>query len=335
MVADQCSEVAADLLRTIKKFEIDVNDAAKDKKRKDKYLLMLKVRTLGQAMRLMWRKDKLDALSRGLDSCRKVLAAEVLLDIRDTALQSRQSVDNLSTAHLLAHNETLAALERGNGTTQSNLQSYLKRMEEETRERQTHIVTIINMFINEIRSGQLFPILPRDLCQADPSFESAALNGHTRIEDAVLRALAFRSMFVREAEIATKYKRTFDWIFEVSEAHDKPWADFQSWLQTGTGCYWIGGKAGSGKSTLMKYISTNFRTEDLLKTWAGCSQLIIGSYYFWLAGTSLQKNQEGLLRSLLSTVLSKRRDLISRVFPKLYSVLIAKWVLSLLLDDFG
>ncbi|PMD38598.1 hypothetical protein L207DRAFT_461057, partial [Hyaloscypha variabilis F] len=132
-------------------------------------------------------------------------------------------------------------------------------------------------------------------------------------------------MCEREAEIDGTYEQTFNWIFEDPKACGKPWANFQKWLREDSGCYWVEGKAGSGKSTLMKFISANPKTQELLKEWAGECELMTGSYFFWLAGTSLQKNQEGLLRALLHTILSKRRGLISRVFPKLYDILLTRY----------
>jgi hypothetical protein len=43
--------------------------------------------------------------------------------------------------------------------------------------------------------------------------------------------------------------------------------------------------------------------------------LITASFFFWSAGTLLQKSQEGLLRSFLHEVLQKHRSLIEEVFP--------------------
>ena len=139
-----------------------------------------------------------------------------------------------------------------------------------------HNEVLNNLFIDQLQSGQLFPVLPELLYQADPSLKFPALNGHTQIEDAVLQALTFRTMFIREAEIAHSHLRTFDWIFEDLGCHQRPWANLRNWLETGTGCYWIEGKAGSGKSTLMKYISTHPKTRKALKKWAGSSVTVDG-----------------------------------------------------------
>ena len=58
-------------------------------------------------------------------------------------------------------------------------------------------------------------------------------------------------------------------------------------------------------------------TKQLLSRWAGSQEeLIMCSFYFWSAGTKLQKSQEGLLRSVLFQVL--RSD------PSLAQVIVSK-----------
>ena len=51
--------------------------------------------------------------------------------------------------------------------------------------------------------------------------------------------------------VIDSHRATFDWIF----SEDGP--GFAQWLKDGKGVYWIYGKAGSGKSTLMKFISSD------------------------------------------------------------------------------
>src|SRR3569833_2497551 len=49
---------------------------------------------------------------------------------------------------------------------------------------------------------------------------------------------------------------TFDWVWKPQ--------GFEAWLKSGGGIYWIVGKPGSGKSTMMKYLSSHPRTFDTL-----------------------------------------------------------------------
>ncbi|KAF9878479.1 hypothetical protein CkaCkLH20_03971 [Colletotrichum karsti] len=81
-------------------------------------------------------------------------------------------------------------------------------------------------------------------------------------------------------------------------------ADLAGWLQRDDRrLYWISGKPGSGKSTLMKFIATDERTENALRGWNPRCMII--SHFIWKPGTPLQQSLHGLLCSLLHQVLSE------------------------------
>ena len=136
--------------------------------------------------------------------------------------------------------------------------------------------------------------------------------------DRVLESLNFRRMTDRFDEVVSAHKETFEWIFHDPAAGDKPWDNFTQWLECGSGCYWICGKAGSGKSTLMKFIHENEATQVALRTWAGEFTLVTASFFFWNLGSPLQKSQAGLMRSLLSYVLQLHPWLMPQLLPGLY-----------------
>jgi hypothetical protein len=159
------------------------------------------------------------------------------------------------------------------------------------------------------------------LVNAGKSDHEAQVAGFTRnttdLAQRVLDALYFRSIEERHATIAKALERTYQWIYRDPAEHHKPWDSFVDWLESGRGCYWINGKAGSGKSTLMKYVIADPRTHMALSKWAMESELLILSFFFWNAGTALQKSQAGVLRSLLFKFLSSKPELIPKVFPGL------------------
>ncbi|KAI1210492.1 uncharacterized protein F4807DRAFT_68385 [Annulohypoxylon truncatum] len=97
----------------------------------------------------------------------------------------------------------------------------------------------------------------------------------------------------------------------LSEARDS----FIGWLQRDSGIFYISGKPGSGKSTLMKYITQHPRTKDYLSAWAGDKKLVLGAFFFWKPGSALQRSIKGLIRGLLYCLLSECHDLIPIVFP--------------------
>lgn len=79
------------------------------------------------------------------------------------------------------------------------------------------------------------------------------------------------------------------------------WSSFSNWLSSTDVIYWISGKPGSGKTTLVKYILFHERTRKYLDIWSpGC---MIISHYFWRPGSWMQKSLQGLYYSLLHQLL--------------------------------
>jgi hypothetical protein len=117
----------------------------------------------------------------------------------------------------------------------------------------------------------------------------------------------------RRAKIAEAHSATFGWVFK---SHMLPSNDVQSrirlrrWLRSKGGIFWVSGKAGLGKSTLMKWLYGEPRTSAELQKWAKGYKLVIASFYFWNPGTDMQKSQQGLLQLLLYELLSKCAELI-------------------------
>ena len=129
--------------------------------------------------------------------------------------------------------------------------------------------------------------------------------GTTASDQILLRSLHFNAMKNRETQIVPAHAETLKWLVDPSSC-----SNVAEWLRNQNGIYWINGKAGSGKSTLMKYLVDHPQTTKLLQTWAGTQTLVTASVYFWYAGTVLQKSQEGLFRSLLFEILRQTPDLI-------------------------
>ncbi|CAH0047656.1 unnamed protein product [Clonostachys solani] len=100
--------------------------------------------------------------------------------------------------------------------------------------------------------------------------------------------------------IQDPFQNTFKWIFDMPE--------FSDWLIHGTGLFWIHGKPGSGKSTLMKYITRSRQTQELLHDWTTGALEVQASFFFHYRGTALQKSFEGIMRSLILQILSAHSE---------------------------
>ena len=97
-----------------------------------------------------------------------------------------------------------------------------------------------------------------------------------------------------------------------------PSSHLHDWLYSGSGIFWIWGKPGCGKSTLMKAVLQNAmmhkKLQELLSAWSDGKNLITAKFFFVRPGMSLQKSHNGFLRSLLYQILSKRPAIVDKIW---------------------
>ncbi|KAI4614872.1 hypothetical protein J4E80_006376 [Alternaria sp. BMP 0032] len=74
------------------------------------------------------------------------------------------------------------------------------------------------------------------------------------------------------------------------------------------------GKPGTGKSTLMKFVSSHPRTATHLSAWAKGGTLVKGSFFFSSLDNDMQKSRMGLLQSLLHSALKRDTETLIQVF---------------------
>jgi hypothetical protein len=129
-----------------------------------------------------------------------------------------------------------------------------------------------------------------------------------KTSEQILKNMHFEGITHREGDIKEAHAKTFMWIFEDDTT------SFKRWLTSDDGVFWINGKAGSGKSTLMKFLAHHEKTKALLHQWSGSEDLIIASFYFWGAGHDSQRSQLGLLKGLLYQIILQCPNLIPSVW---------------------
>jgi hypothetical protein len=135
------------------------------------------------------------------------------------------------------------------------------------------------------------------------------------VSRSILRTMYFPEIERRYEKISAAYQKTFNWVFQNSTSNAQ-WADFPGWARDESNpLYWITGKAGAGKSTLMRYIYDHSETRVALKAWAGNRPLITAFFFFWNSGSTMQMSYEGLVRALLYQILDQAPDLVSVVLP--------------------
>ncbi|KAJ3499554.1 hypothetical protein NLG97_g257 [Lecanicillium saksenae] len=155
------------------------------------------------------------------------------------------------------------------------------------------------------------------------TIRAADINKQDR--DQLLASLRYPTIDSRRNRISDPHTETFNWAFGAAsdvvhaendlESNEIPdtepiisWSNFTEWLRTDNPPqpYWVSGKAGSGKSTLMKFLAMNGQTRKALSTDGRCVKIL--SHYFWAPGDQLQRNITGFLCSILHQLLDKNHD---------------------------
>ena len=143
---------------------------------------------------------------------------------------------------------------------------------------------------------------------------------------AMLDSLDFASRRSRDEAIPEAYSQTYDWIFKPppqSQNGQPLWSDFPAWARgDSSDVYWITGKPGAGKSTMMKYLTSQDRVLSLLADWSSSNPVHVAGFYSWKPGSNeLQKSQVGLLRTLLYQILSRVPYMVPTLFPGRWAML--------------
>jgi hypothetical protein len=132
-----------------------------------------------------------------------------------------------------------------------------------------------------------------------------------------MNALDFQDLPMRHEAIPKAYATTFDWIYQGPGRRTLgyEWSSFAEWLHGSNSLYWIAGKPGAGKSTLMKYLYNNPRTHSLTRSWSENQPVIKAGFFFWNSGTDMQMSRTGFARSLLTQLCAEPAEM-AKAFPR-------------------
>ncbi|KAF9692282.1 hypothetical protein EKO04_009464 [Ascochyta lentis] len=116
--------------------------------------------------------------------------------------------------------------------------------------------------------------------------------------DQIFERLAFDELNDRLHSIPAPHEGTLEWAFDDQQTDE---GGVLEWLgnQRDDNLFWVTGRPGAGKTTLMKSLFRNDRIFDYLEAWSGHAPGITSGFFFWNCGTELQRSGLGLLRSLL------------------------------------
>ena len=233
----------------------------------------------------------------------------------------QQLRDQLTMAMLTSMSASIAQHSKKNDSKLDSLHADMKsNMDKLNNALQELSIAEAKYRVGEEAENNLLPVAAVSTC---PQGNDLLLKP-TPKQESFLSMLRFRQMTHRYQGISPAFRKTFQWIFK-NPTGPIEWSNFVEYLTESQFCldgshlpYWINGKAGSGKSTLMKYIVNQPETKEALEIWAAPHKLLVCSYFPWNVGTDLQKSYAGLLRSLLYQILEACPGYTQDAFPELW-----------------
>lgn len=301
-----------------------------------------KLESVYKAVQTVWARDKIEIFQKRLEALHSTLALRTLFVLN--AKVDMQGDANLNGFDRLAHGtrEIVEVM----SINQAKSENYLREMTQEGNDMLESLRKNVLGAIFTLRNGDTRILAPqsqqsRHILQqptdgnAEQTFVTVKENPehtrgmievenrrHDQVQKEILDSLYFRQITDRVDEVSFAHRKTFEWVFRSSAFDSNPWDDLPAWLQAGNGCYWVNGKAGAGKSTFMKFLQEDSRTEEALLTWANGAELITTSFFFWNLGSKLQRSQVGLLRGLLFNILRAQPRIAPHILPGLYQAVV-------------
>lgn len=291
--------------------------------------------SLRAAAQQIWKQNEIEAMEKRLEQCHSQLAFRVV-----AAINEKVDGQNEKITEILSLNRSVASwiqphaaiVTRRSGTTETLLRP--RSWRDVTGQEAVDSEKAISFKPLSISHSHVSSQSEDDVFNATFDFAFSS------VEARVVHALGFRNIDARRQGVVDTHGSTFQWLFDETSTCPAT-KGLLDWLGQGQGCFWISGKAGAGKSSLMKLIATHPRLPESLSPWVthpdGRNQLVVASFFIYRYGERLQNSQEGLLRALLYQILDQRTDLIPIVFPSLCRTLAASYStptsLTLTLDE--
>ena len=127
-----------------------------------------------------------------------------------------------------------------------------------------------------------------------------------------MSSLDIAAIKVRIDDVLEAHEKTFHWLFDPAVV------SFRDWLNSerphSIPIYWIQGKPGSGKSTLMKFAMRAERLKNILNA-GNTTAWTIAGFFFQDRGSEIQKSLIGMLQGLLNSILRQLPSLDPFVVP--------------------
>ncbi|GME51445.1 hypothetical protein GTA08_BOTSDO05040 [Neofusicoccum parvum] len=309
-LCNECNEVAQELLGALS----DLKSKSKDSNKT--------WNTFRQALLDVWMEKHVDSVSTQLKNHGTKIGENMLASLSEYVRFNKTTYESLLE-------DSLARMDKENKRFRERIQEAVKNQNDQQQDQhqsQQRLDAVKKQRDEATEKHHYQKAILETLCQTegkqDPASFSFQLSETARkqraeiIQRQIVEKLKFHDMRSRYQDISKAHKETFEWVFLGTDpVNGVNGHAVKNWLQGDENLYWIKGKPGSGKSTLMKLLHDDERLKNYLQSWRGNSDLVIAGFFFWNSGEVMQMSKDGLLRALLFQAVEDRHQLIPRLFP--------------------
>ena len=274
----------------------------------DRRRLRKAMKAIGRSVSSMWQKKEVEALEKDLERYQGLVDTQLLRHISSQAQTSeRQNLQSFAEV-----DDRLRKVLETYRTENLTIQQFILTQNERMKACVTETGAGITRQLAATELGIRYDI---------SALENNRLDERTRAEQEqqqrrLLDSLHFPERNARWNRIEENYPKTFEWVLSrpensQDESQSSTTMTLAPWLRSNSKMFWISGKPGSGKSTLMKYIITNPTTLEHLQHWNPEVHLI--HHCFWKSGVPMQNSVDGMLCSLLYQILERQPSLVQSI----------------------
>lgn len=318
-ICEGCNEVSGELIEAIQRLKATGNHK--------------RWNSFRQALNSVWKENQIDALSKRLEKYRNQLDTTLLVSLRE---QVQSDVQDSSKPRERArqevepepwHAELIEALHQNNwqSKSQQDIAAFSLKLSAYTKEGGERLMKA--HILEQLRFRSMGDRYERIEDAYAKTFNWIFQEESSAVDDPEIEGLAGengepimgrgRGSPSARTESSKAAAGEINRSGDIKEKTSNPaWSSFVSWLKGEEGLYWITGKPGSGKSTLMKYLYKDPRTLEHLRSWSGSFPLVTAGFFFWNSGTVMQMSKMGLLRALLYESINRSFELVPILFPE-------------------
>lgn len=273
-----------------------------------------RLESLRMSVKSLWYKEKVESMEDALSQARDNLnvAFLVYMNSKQATISSQNDILKSTTR---VEGSILNAVTSSSGSIKDEIRLLAEQLEntnlDSVQETLSEFLTSNRGFLENL-SDQLNSILTQHN-------DLRALADERQVADAqqrILDSLQFSQIQERRHQIHGAHKETYQWILRSAPNQSQRWDNLIAWLSSCTEprrIYWIYGKPGSGKSTMMRFLEQNIVIPDHMLPWTENRTVLSAQYFFWNPGHKLQNSFTGLLRSLLMQLLEQAPNLVPQV----------------------